>query len=210
MAQESPVLALLEGITRSIHELTSSVSAQNHELCSMVANQIKHQHSNREFKVESVSMPTFHGRPNESVDEFIFEAKIFMNGKNIDYTRPENQGRVVAMLASNLRTGAVSWYHRRIMVENNPISTINDFEQALNDELIPPDQQQRSGAVFRACRQTGHVDDYVARFRKIIAQVREMTQLDKVDRFVEGLKPETRMEINYLLCATLSEAIAAA
>lgn len=36
-----------------------------------------------------------------------------------------------------------------------------------------------------------------------------MTQLDEVDHFVEGLKPETRKEIKYLRCVTLSEVIAA-
>lgn len=79
----------------------------------MVAEQMKHKHSNREFKVEEASMLTFHGRPYESVHEFIFEAKLFMNGKNIGYTRPENQRRVVAMLASMVQprgTTAASWW----------------------------------------------------------------------------------------------------
>ncbi|KAJ0398062.1 hypothetical protein ATCC90586_001664 [Pythium insidiosum] len=155
-------------------------------------------------------MRKYHGRPDESVDEFIFEAKLFMSGKNIDYNRHENQARVVAMVASNLRSGAASWYHSRVMVDRMPITNIDEFEQALTAEFIPPDQQQRLRAALRACRQTGHVDDYVARFRKIIAQVREMSQLDKVDRFVEGLKPETKKEVNYLRCTTLTEAIAAA
>ncbi|KAJ0393886.1 hypothetical protein P43SY_005071 [Pythium insidiosum] len=52
----------------------------------------------------------------------------------------------------------------------------------------------------------------MSRFRKIeiVAQVREMSHLDKVDRFVEDLKPETKKEVNYIRCTTLTEAIAAA
>ncbi|KAI9908857.1 hypothetical protein PsorP6_015142 [Peronosclerospora sorghi] len=146
--------------------------------------QLQQQHYNREFKIEGASMPTYHGRPDESVDEFIFEAKFYMSGKSIDYNRHDNQARLVAMLASNLRSGAASWYHSRVMVDQRPIMDIDEFERVLTADFIPPDQQRPLRAAIRACRQTGHVDAYVARFRKIIAQVREMSQLDKVDRVV--------------------------
>jgi hypothetical protein len=53
---------------------------------------------------------------------------------------------------------------------------------------VPPDQQQRLRAALKRCVHRHSIDDYVTRFRKIIAQVREMSQLDKVDRFVDSLK----------------------
>ncbi|KAI9919593.1 hypothetical protein PsorP6_017717 [Peronosclerospora sorghi] len=143
---------------------------QNHEFYSLMMEQLQQQQYNREFKTEGASMPTYHGRPDESVDEFIFEVKLLMSGKNIDYKRHENQTRVMAMLAINLRSGAASWYHSRVMVDQRPIMDIDEFERVLSAEFIPPDQQQRLRAALRACLQTGHVDDYVARFRKIIAQ----------------------------------------
>ncbi|KAI9919068.1 hypothetical protein PsorP6_011850 [Peronosclerospora sorghi] len=152
-------------------------------------------------------MPTYHGRPDESVGEFIFEA----NGKNIDYNGYENHNRVVAMLDRNLRSGSASWYHSRVMVAQRPIMDIDEFERVLAADFIPLDQQQRLRAALQACRQTGHMDDYVARFRKIIAQVREMSRLDnKVDRFVKGIKSENKKEVNYLRCTALTEAIPAA
>ncbi|EGZ25916.1 hypothetical protein PHYSODRAFT_416307, partial [Phytophthora sojae] len=57
------------------------------------------------------------------------------------------------------------------------------------------------------CRQTGTIDDYVARFRRLIARVRDMSQLDQIDRFCDGLKAETRKEVSYRRCSTLSQAI---
>ncbi|ETO83702.1 hypothetical protein F444_02319 [Phytophthora nicotianae P1976] len=173
-------------------------------------DQLQQQQSSREFKVEGASMPKFHGKPQESVDEFIFEAKLFMNGKNIDYHHPGNQARVVAMLASNLRDGAASWYHSRIMIDNEPISSIDNFEEALRDEFLPPDQQHRLRAALRACKQTSDVEEYVSRFRKIITQIRDMSALDKVDHFITGLKPDTRKEVDYLNCNSLKTAISAA
>ncbi|POM76605.1 Hypothetical protein PHPALM_6134 [Phytophthora palmivora] len=123
-------------------------------------------------------MPTFSGLPEESVDGFMFAAKLFMQGKNIDYTSPANSGRVMAMLATNLRGDAASWYHTRVAIDHRP-----------------------------KCKQTGKIDDYVAQFRRLTAQVREMSQLDQIDHFCEGLKAETRKEVSYLQCKTLSEAI---
>ncbi|KAJ0394740.1 hypothetical protein ATCC90586_008854 [Pythium insidiosum] len=116
---------------------------------------VQHLQANREFKIEGASMPTYHGKPHESVDEFMFKAKLFMSGKNIDYHRAESQARVVSMLAANLREGAASWYHSHIVIDNEPIRDIDEFE--------------------RPERGTGSVEDYVARFRQIIAQVRDMS-----------------------------------
>ncbi|POM72556.1 LOW QUALITY PROTEIN: hypothetical protein PHPALM_10706, partial [Phytophthora palmivora] len=73
------------------------------------------QQAQREYRVEGISMPTFHGRPQESVAEFIFRAKLFMRGKGINFEDPQQGSRIVAMLAANLRDGAASWYHAKIM-----------------------------------------------------------------------------------------------
>ncbi|ETN10682.1 hypothetical protein PPTG_22679 [Phytophthora nicotianae INRA-310] len=203
-------MTLLEGHTQVIHELSHTVATQHNDFRSSVMDQLQHQQSSREFKIEGASMPKFYGKLQESVDEFIFEAKLFMNGKNIDYGHPANPLRVVARLASNLRDGAASWYHNRIMIGKEPISSIDEFESALRDEFLPPDQQHRLRAALRSCKQTTDVEEYVSRFRKIIAQVRDMSALVKVDHFIMGLKPETRKEVNYLNRNSLNAAISAA
>ncbi|GLE04303.1 hypothetical protein PINS_up013218 [Pythium insidiosum] len=94
----------------------------------------------RREKVEGLSMPTYHGRPDESVDEFFFRARLFMEGKNIDYVAPQNQARLVSMLASNLKDGAAAWYHHRAIVDNNPVHTLFDFQAALEHAFVPPDR----------------------------------------------------------------------
>ncbi|KAG6616537.1 putative retroelement [Phytophthora cinnamomi] len=73
-----------------------------------VQQQLQAHSGQREHKIEGVTMPTYHGRPLESVDEFIFRAKLFMQGKCIDFTNLHNGPRVVAMLAANFRDDAAS------------------------------------------------------------------------------------------------------
>ncbi|GLD97283.1 hypothetical protein PINS_up005966 [Pythium insidiosum] len=186
---------------------TATLTAMIEELRSALATRNE---PPREAKVEGLSMPVYHGRPDESVEEFFFHARLFMEGKNIDYTAAQNQARLVAMLAVNLKDGAASWYHHRVIVDGDPVHTLLDFQGALEREFVPPDQQQRLRAALKQCRQTGGIEDYVARFRRLIAQVREMSQIDMIDRFVDGLKRGTQQEVNYLRCATLTAAIEAA
>ncbi|POM78409.1 LOW QUALITY PROTEIN: hypothetical protein PHPALM_4059 [Phytophthora palmivora] len=168
------------------------------------------QQAQREHKIEGVSMPTYHGRPHESVDEFIFWAKLFMQGKCIDFTNPQNGPRVVAMLAANFRDGAASWYHATVMVEQVAYHTLDALHVALTAEFVPPDQQFRLRVELRQCKQRSSVEAYVKDFRRIMAQIHGMHALDQVDHFCEGLKSETKKEVMYLRCSTLAEAIAAA
>ncbi|KAI9910300.1 hypothetical protein PsorP6_010883 [Peronosclerospora sorghi] len=69
-------MTLLEGLTRSIYKLSQNMVNKNNEFRSLMMEQLQQQDHNREFKIEGASMPTYHGRPDESVDEFIFEAKL--------------------------------------------------------------------------------------------------------------------------------------
>lgn len=164
----------------------------------------------REYRLEGISMPTFSGKPSESVDEFIFRAKLFFEGKNIDYAAAANQQRVLAMLAANLRDGAASWYHAQVVIDHVRFVDIDELEEALRSEFVPPDQQFRLRSELKTCRQKGSVDEYVREFRRLMAHVRDMSALDQVDRFCDGLKPETRKEVMYLRCGSLAEAISAA
>ncbi|KAJ0404295.1 hypothetical protein P43SY_003208 [Pythium insidiosum] len=166
------------------------------------------QSTGREFKIPA--MPTFWRKPSKNCDGYVFAAKVYMRGCNIDYTRVENKPRAVAMVCSGFRGGAASFLTHRLMIDNLPIRNLDEFERVLSDEFVPSDQQQRLREALSACRQSGANEDYVARFREIIMHIRQMSQLDQVDHFVAGLKPETQKEVNYLNCETLRDAIVAA
>ncbi|ETL85000.1 hypothetical protein L917_15328 [Phytophthora nicotianae] len=122
-------------------------------------------------------MPTYHGRPHESVDEFIFRAKLFMQGKCIDFANPHNGPRVVVMLAANFRDGAASWYHAKVMVEHVAYRSIEELHATLTTEFVPLDQQFRLRAELRK------------------SQIHGMHAIDQVDHFCEGLKSETTKEV---------------
>ncbi|KUF80540.1 hypothetical protein AM588_10000503 [Phytophthora nicotianae] len=140
--------ALAESFSMAMSQMTEHIMQQNQQFQSAVIEQLNQRQPVQEFKVEGTSMPHFSGMPDESVDEFIFRAKMFMQGKNLNYDDQRNNARVVAMLASSLRAGAASWYHTRVAIEQRPIGNMADFHEALAREFVP---QICSIAFVRPC-----------------------------------------------------------
>ncbi|KAF1327470.1 Retroelement pol polyprotein, partial [Globisporangium splendens] len=106
-----------------------------------------------------------------------------------------------------LRNSEVSGY--RFIVKKTEIETVDQFFLELGNEFVPADLQERLrdqlGELSQG--QSRGLDDYVSRFRHVITQVQEMSELDKIMYFVRGLAPAIRTEVRYRRCSTLSEAI---
>ncbi|ETL99705.1 hypothetical protein L917_03478 [Phytophthora nicotianae] len=78
-----PAQALVEGLTAAMGQLADHLMQQNHQFQSSLLEQLNAQRPVPEFKVEGTRMPTFSGLLEESVDEFIFGAKLFMQGSGL-------------------------------------------------------------------------------------------------------------------------------
>ncbi|KAF1319757.1 Retroelement pol polyprotein, partial [Globisporangium splendens] len=96
------------------------------------------------------------------------------------------------MLGGTLRQGAAQWF----IVKKTEIETVDQFFLELGSEFIPADLQERLrdqlGELSQG--QSRGLDDYVSRFRHVITQVQEMSELDKIMYFVRGLAPAIRTE----------------
>ncbi|KAF4131699.1 Retrotransposon gag protein [Phytophthora infestans] len=103
-----------------------------------------------------------------------------------------------------------SWYHARVVIDHVTFAMVDALADAIRENFVPSDQQFRLRAELKACHQRGSVEDYVREFRRLMAQIREMSAMDQVDRFCDDLKSEIRKEVMYRRCGTLSEVIAAA
>ncbi|KAI9908404.1 hypothetical protein PsorP6_004331 [Peronosclerospora sorghi] len=125
-----------------------------------------------EKRVEGISMPTYHGRVGEPLQVFLQQVKLYFSAKNIDVQDSTNQGRLIAMVASNLKGQAADWF----TFNQDQFTTLNELTDALQAEFIPPDLQERLRAELFCLKQANcnGVEDYVSRFRTIICQVEDM------------------------------------
>ncbi|KAG1702262.1 hypothetical protein DVH05_010052 [Phytophthora capsici] len=163
---------MAEGIAQQQHEVTRLLQHQQQVLDNMKTN------GGGERRVEGISMPTYHGKIGESLQVFLQQVQLFFSAKNINVTAPENQNRLVTMVATNLKGQAAAWY----TFNQGKFLTLNALAEALQTEFEPPDLQERLRAEFSRLKQIQYssLEDYVAKFRQIICQVRDMSDIDQI------------------------------
>jgi hypothetical protein len=105
----------------------------------------------------------------------------------------------VRQAATYLRDAACHWYdeRRRKTGLGNcpPFATWETFTSALRSEFQHHQTHLRDQLRFLV--QTGSVADYLKVFHGIAAQITELSEAEKEDRFVAGLKKKNREEVRY-------------
>ena len=69
------------------------------------------------------------------------------------------------------------------------------FKLLLTTEFIPADHTRRARDKLRKLKQVGSVDKYLSEFRNIVLMIADMHEGEKLDKFVEGLKYNVRVEV---------------
>lgn len=69
-----------------------------------------------------------------------------------------------------------------------------DFFAKLEREFVPADLQERLREQMNELRERNCMDlpDYVGKFRNLVTQVNDMSELDKIMYFIRGLPTRTR------------------
>ncbi|KAI9908144.1 hypothetical protein PsorP6_016473 [Peronosclerospora sorghi] len=112
----------------------------------VVLDKLSSGRSTVEKRVEGISMPTYHGRVGEPLQVFLQQVKLYFSAKNIDFQDSTNQGRLIYMVASNLKGQAAAWF----TFNQDQFKTLNELADALQAEFVPPDLQERlSAELFR-------------------------------------------------------------
>ncbi|KAF1316556.1 Gag/polymerase/env polyprotein, partial [Globisporangium splendens] len=130
------------------------------------------------FKAEGSKLPSYGGALDESYALFYEQDEQYFEAHNADWRSSHLCKRVPAALAGPLRGAAAQWY----IVKKADISTVKEFLEELEKEFVPADFQVRLRDQLRALNQKScqGLSDYVTKFRYIMVQVEEMSELDKV------------------------------
>jgi hypothetical protein len=152
-----------------------------------------------------VTPPFFYGKEKENVMTWVFQVEEIFNARHI------NEADRIHYAAGLLKDAALQWYHN--MIRNiregrrPPLKDWNELVKELEYAFQPPHQQQLLRRQLRQLKQTSTVQEYVYRFRNLLGQVTEMSEMDRITYFIEGLKGQTKAKVNYKAPATLEEAI---
>ncbi|DAZ94139.1 TPA: LOW QUALITY PROTEIN: hypothetical protein N0F65_010383 [Lagenidium giganteum] len=97
---------------------------------------------------------------------------------------------------------ARNWY----VIKRSEITSVEEFFTMLEVEFVPLDLQSRLPPKLEGRDGRGMLE-YVERFRHIMAQITDMSELDKITYFFRGLQPRVKEEVQYKRPYDLSNAM---
>lgn len=148
-----------------------------------------------------VPLPTFSGKPNEDVTLWIFDLNNVFTGRLI--TREESK---ISVAVGTMTARAKSWV-RTVMEGQNPPNSWNTFVALAKEEFLVLDSQLVLREQLDDLRQTTSVAEVLHKFRTIMSQVQDMSELDKVKAFMRVLKPEVRSAVMMVSPKALADAV---
>jgi hypothetical protein len=110
-------------------------------------------------------------------------------------------------LNTNFTEEASIWFRYHYREDRAATLTWEEVRTALRNFFTPPNKDRRLHDEWAQLRQTTTVAEYVGHFYKLSMQLAPMEPAHLLDKFLRGLKPKTRMELELKNPQTLEEAI---
>ncbi len=112
--------------------------------------------------------------------------------------------------ATRLSHAALDWYHdvwlpiTAAMLPEKP--KWSQFLAALQAQFEPLPPSFIARTELKSLRQTGTLNDYINQFRLLSSRIPDMAEADRVEKFIDGLKPALAAKVAAQLCETMIEA----
>ena len=139
--------------------------------------------------------PLLPAKPNKfdgttgNVEQWIFEVELFFNaGRQDDHTARIN------FAASMLNGAASQWWHY-VVESNEPIATWAEFRSELINQFKGIDSKKDARNRLVYCQQRHFVTGYFKEFTMLTLSIPGMTEEEKLDRFIRGLRPHLQREV---------------
>lgn len=110
----------------------------------------------------------------------------------------------ISFASSYLSDNAAIWWYHLVNCQSTT-STWPAFKKALFTECVPSDHTRRARDRLRELKQTGSVEKYLSEYRNITLMINDVSEGEKVDRFVDGLKYNVRVELLEMNCVSFEE-----
>ena len=137
--------------------------------------------------------PVFSGKSHERPDHWLFQMAQYFNATQLHVTSQ------VTFAASYLRDNAAIWWQRQvegaIAKQWQSIDTFPAFSVAVKSAFQRPNWDKAARDQLAVAKQQTSVREFATKLRDLELQIPDLSQSELLDRFVRGLKPSVRMEI---------------
>ena len=151
------------------------------------------------------SLPIFTGKPdaNPNISDWIFQSKKIMDLAN--YT----ESQMVAIGTNHLKELAQQDY---ILYEktNGIHKTWSEFSEFMIKRYTPANQNQLIRTKIKYLYQITSIQDYYNEFRKLVLKATDMNEAEKLNAFINGMKPGIMKYVRMQLPKSMESAYEAA
>ncbi|KAK3019233.1 hypothetical protein RJ639_004677 [Escallonia herrerae] len=127
--------------------------------------------------------------------------------------RVDSEATKVSMAAMYLVGDAKLWWRKKYAEIEDGSCVINTWEilkRELKSQFFPENTAFNARKALLECKHTGSVREYCQAFSALMLDISDMSVVDRLFFFMEGLKPWARTELNRRRVNNLNEAIIAA
>lgn len=130
----------------------------------------------------------YSGRPGKA-EQWAFEMELYFAAATID------DPRRVPFAAAMLTDHAAVWWRSVCLDPEDPITTWAEFKRRLLFNFQHVDAEKTARRRLRFLKQRTSVASYFTDFTRAILEIPRITDDEKMDRFLTGLKPSLQREI---------------
>lgn len=194
-----------------LHQLLQEQQEQNalrqqeiHHLHSTLQQAIVANNRPAAVNIRPHEPPTFSGRNQDrnNVDSWMFAMKNYLTVSGVAL----ESNQAVLLCASFLTHDAATWW--RSVSESDAVpTTIASFETAFKARFQPFNCERQARNILDNLKQTKSVREYADVFLSTVMRISNMSEEDKIHRFLTGLKQRQRIDVELHQPDTLQKAI---
>ncbi|KAL0434760.1 UNVERIFIED_CONTAM: hypothetical protein Sradi_0183900 [Sesamum radiatum] len=147
-------------------------------------------------------------RDAKEVENFLFDMEQYFLAANV-----VDEARKVSTATMYLTGDAKLWWRTKyaeIQANQVRLDTWDLLREAIIVQFFPENVEYNSRRALRKLEHTGSMQDYVKSFSVLMLDIRDMSEKDKLFKFMEGLKPWARIELQRQRVTDLGSAMTAA
>ena len=130
-----------------------------------------------------------------TVAAWLYQIETYLNLLQVSNPEmPIDQGIRVSFASTLLKGNAANWWYMLVQSGQAP-GTWDEFCNCVRTEFVPKDSVDRARDKLRVLRQKTSVTAYLNDFRNIVISIPGISNDEKLDKFVSGLKPEVLLEV---------------
>jgi hypothetical protein len=119
--------------------------------------------------------------------------------------------KCITIAATLFAPEVARWYRTEYVpaIKPSPV-TWEFFVQFVMNKYEPVPIGFTARTALKSIRQTGTIEEYNAAFNEVITRIDDMSEADKVDKYIDGLKQALRVKVASTLTQTLVESMTVA